>query len=77
VFLFILSAPFSLIFFLNLLRQIGTNLDQIGIIDGELNEIGKLSKCSNHPEFDPLRDEPCLTVGYSFFGQDLDNIDTP
>ena len=72
MFLFVIAAPFNLFLMLNILDQLGTSVNSINAIDGEQNVIGKLAKCGEKSDFDPLADETCLTVGYSIFGQDLD-----
>ena len=66
--LFLIFVPLVVAWFLNLLCNVADEVQNIGKIEVELQDIPKMAHCGERGDYDPRIHEPCLTLGYSFIG---------
>ena len=58
------------------MNNVADEIQDIGKIEVELQDIPKIARCGERGDYDPQIHEPCLTLGYSFIGADTD-INSP
>lgn len=68
VFFFMLMTPIVVGILMNVMVGIGTTINTQGSAHEPIHTIGKAPLCGESRNFDPSRDEPCISVGYGFIG---------
>lgn len=67
-----LFTPFMICVMLKYMQKLSVRLTGASIIDYPINNISKMSKCWDGPEYKG-EDPPCLTIGYSIIGEQSKN----
>ena len=71
-----LITPWSVSVMLEVIIDIGKTLNDTGVVDHPIESIAKVPYCNNGYYYNPKKEEPCLSVGFSIIG-DSSNLQEP
>jgi len=76
IFLFVILTPLAVGMMLNCMVGIGNLVHTSGRSQTAVIDIGTVPPCGEGPDFDPEKDDPCVSVGYAMIGAHS-NIEAP
>ena len=72
ILLFMFLTPIAVGFMLDLIIQLGNVLHSHTVLDFPLAHINDVPHCRNGYNYNPYKDQPCVSVGYSIIGENPD-----